>query len=260
MGMLELNSVSNSITYEVFRVLVRSSIMNCPNCDREIPNDSNFCPQCGKPQTDRLSNADISANATGNQVDGALVVGNSGSIVVNLRNEKSENARVKAEPKWRSPLTKDVLTWISCIAGVLALFPANSIYHWVATKQFKFATLKEIDKPLISSICVIIVLMLIFFGSRRLRKITKKQLTFPLAFNYGISGVGEHLSLIKLKSKCPICKGNLRYKKYEYDFHYEYYSNKRRKKVIDKKKPFVVCSRNAEHRWYVDPAIFCEAF
>ena len=253
--MLESDSVSNSIAYEVFKVLVRSPIMNCPNCDRKIPYDSNFCPQCGKLLTDKLSNTGISANATGNQVDGALVVGNSGSIVVNLRNEKSENAQIKAEPKWRSPLTKDVLTWISCIAGVLALFPANSLYHWIVTGSFKSATLK----PLILYICVFSVLAFIILGSCRLRTIAKKQLTFPLAFNYGISGVGEHLSLIKLKSKCPICKGNLRYKKYEYDSHYEYYINKRSKKVIDKKKPFVVCSRNDEHRWYVDPAIFYEA-
>ena len=49
-----------------------------------------------------------------------------GDIINNISEEKQKTANYDPEPKWRSPFTLAVLTWISTIIAIVGIFPFAS--------------------------------------------------------------------------------------------------------------------------------------
>lgn len=50
-----------------------------------------------------------------------------GDIINETSASKKDEAKYTPEPKWRSPFTLAVLSWISVIIGILGLFPVGKI-------------------------------------------------------------------------------------------------------------------------------------
>ena len=50
-----------------------------------------------------------------------------GDIINNISEEKQKTANYDPEPKWRSPFTLAVLTWISTIIAIVGIFPFAKI-------------------------------------------------------------------------------------------------------------------------------------
>ena len=57
-------------------------------------------------------------------------------VIVNncvKQEEQQDRAMYKPEPVWRSPFTMAVLTWLSCIIGILSLLPLGKIVRNITT-------------------------------------------------------------------------------------------------------------------------------
>ncbi|WP_410678941.1 hypothetical protein [Avibacterium paragallinarum] len=162
---------------------------------------------------------------------------------INSENKEFTTASYQPEPIWRSKITLAILNWAGTIMGLFSLFP---LYKGIIEpiKMLLSSDYKNIGNnyfiiPLIILIALLSVVLM-------LRNIVKKQLRYPLAFNYAISGKGQELILEKIKTgPCPQCGGKMRY----YSKPIEWTGKK-----VTKAIPALECLRNSEHWYKVDPA------
>ncbi len=167
---------------------------------------------------------------------------------------RHDKAKYTPEPKWRSPFTLAVLSWISAIIAILGLFPLGKILENV------FVFLKrnvqvgsEFSMQIYFIIFIIFVALFILFFS--LKRIAKKQIRVPLFLNYAISGYGRRITLEKIHiDKCPRCGGKMKYYNKPVGWRDKYYISGKTKREITKKIPALECRRNSEHWYKVDPA------
>ena len=98
---------------------------------------------------------------------------------------------------------------------------------------------------------VLFILIIITY----LRNITKKQIRYPLLFNFAISGYDKRLTIEKIHiDRCPKCGGKMKYYNKPIEWLDTIYSNGRVKRKITKTVPALECKRNSEHWYKVDPA------
>ena len=189
------------------------------------------------------SNNEINFNGTVNFNGSSQIA--SGDIKNHNLGDISTLASYIPEPKWRSPITMAILTWISFFIGIISIFPIIKI-----AKSFMNVLGGNIQSLSILGIypylCVGLFLLLIITWT--LRTITKKQTRFPLLFNYAISGNNKRLTLEKIIAICPQCGGNMKYYNRATGWGYDGVKHE----VI--KTPALECKRNAEHFYKVDPA------
>lgn len=94
------------------------------------------------------------------------------------------------------------------------------------------------------------LLLLVF--SLWLRRITKKQIRIPLAFDYAINGMDRRIVIEMVKpDKCPICGGKMKYYNKPVEWR-EYYVDGKTKRELLKRTPALECRRNCEHWFKVD--------
>lgn len=175
-----------------------------------------------------------------------------GSVVNNKENSYEKKANYKPEPIWRSPFTMAVLTWISVVVGLFEIFPFGNILKDIINlfKMQNISYIQEIPTYSIMFAAIFIILMIII----SLRRITKKQIRYPLLFNFAISGYGERLTIEKIHiDRCPQCGGKMKYYNKPVEWR-EIYNNGKVKREIVKKIPALECKRNSKHFYEVDPA------
>lgn len=157
----------------------------------------------------------------------------------------------RAEPRWRSPFTLAVLTWISVLLGILSLIPLGKLF---------FSVLDSLTGATQTNSWFYLILFIIFaiflIITCKLRQTSKKQIRVPLFFNYALNGHGGKLTLEKIfPHNCPECGGEMRYynKPSKWiDFYHPNGDFKKRK--VTERFPAVECARNPEHYWRIDPA------
>ena len=174
----------------------------------------------------------------------------SGNVINNDNNSYDKCAHYMPEPKWRSPITMSVLNWISFVLGILSLFPLKKMVLSFLT--ILGGTQKLQNNSMDLTIFAILILLLIIVVS--LREITKKQIRYPLFFNYAISGYGKKLTFEKIHiGKCPQCGGEMKYYNKAIEWT-DKYSDGKIKREVTKRIPVFECKRNADHWYKVDPA------
>lgn len=177
-----------------------------------------------------------------------------GDIINEISTPKQVKAMYTPEPKWRSPFTLAVLSWISVFIGILGLIPIGKIFvnvlnllkgHLQAVSNFSI-------QAYLMAFIILVFLFVLFFS---LRKIVKKQIRVPLALNYALSGHDGHLTLEKIHiDNCPQCGGKMKYYNKPVEWINKYYSNGKTKCEVTKRIPVLECIRNSEHCYKVDPA------
>lgn len=134
-----------------------------------------------------------------------------GDIINGTSIPKQVEPMYTPEPKWRSPFTLAVLSWISVIVGILSLIPIGKIV--VNALNLLKGNLQVVsDFPIQTYSIAFIILVFLFILFFSLRRIAKKQIRVPLVLNYAISGHDGHLTLEKIHiDKCPKCGGKMKY-------------------------------------------------
>lgn len=176
--------------------------------------------------------------------------------IINNNNSDSPDTRATyiPEPKWRSPLTLAVLSWVSFIIAVLGLFPLGKLFENV-WNLFKGNIEDMVDFPTQTYLIIIVILTFLFIVFFSLRRIVKKQIRVPLILNYAISGFEGSIVVEKIHiSKCPICGGKMKYYNKPIEWREVMRSDGSVKREVMRKIPVLECKRNHEHFFKVDPA------
>lgn len=177
-----------------------------------------------------------------------------GDIINNTSDISMKKANYTPEPKWRSPFTMAVLTWISVIIGIAGVFPFGKLIK-SALNILRGDINMSLSSGVQTDVIFFIIFFLLFVISFRLRKIAKNQTRNPLFCNFAINGYGGRLVLEKIHiDKCPQCGGKMKYYNKPVEWREVLYSNGKIKRQIVKKVPALECKRNAEHWCKVDPA------
>lgn len=177
-----------------------------------------------------------------------------GDIINNISEEKSKMANYNPEPKWRSPFTLAVLTWISIIIAIVGMFPIVKIVKSIAY-FFSGMNRNAISLDIQKYSVIIIIFVFLFSILFALRRIAKKQTRHPLFFNFAISGYGNRLTIEKIHIEgCPQCGGKMKYYNKPVEWREIIRNNGSKKREVTKRIPALECKRNAEHWYAVDPA------
>lgn len=170
-----------------------------------------------------------------------------GDIINETFIPKQVEAMYTPEPKWRSPFTLAVLSWISMIIGILGLIPMGKIFlNTLDVLRGNFQAIS--DFPIQAYLMTFIILALLFLLFFSFRVIVKKQIRVPLVLNYALSGHDGHLILEKIHiDPCPQCGGKMKY----YNKPVEWINVDCNGKI--KRMPVLECTRNSDHCYKVDP-------
>lgn len=151
----------------------------------------------------------------------------------------------RSEPKWRSPFTLAILTWVSTIIGLSGLIPLKQIFEsplsiFKGNRQVISISHMQVD------MIIFIIWAVLFILFIDLRRIAKKQIRIPLISNYAISGLGKRITIEKIHiDKCPQCGGRMKYYQKTVKCSDESYNGE--------KIPVLECMRNNKHYYEVDP-------
>lgn len=234
--------------------------LRCPFCFKNISDTSKFCPECGRNLVKGSLGSNI-INASGdNRIIGQLTQGNNGSIVINDLEKDAATPTVKPVPVWRSPVTQSILGWIGTATGVIGIIlPSGDLLVRICHffQNWRNSSDGAIDNRCITDLLIVSIAAILLIVIIRLFRMTRQELTYPVMFGLGISGVGKRISLLKITSTpCPRCGGRLRYRNCPTETRVDTYSDGSSKETVLEKRPFVVCTRNADHRWLVDATLF----
>ena len=96
--------------------------MICSKCSVNVSESDRFCSHCGHPLELVATN---SVDARNGKIEAPIFqVG--GSIFYNPEQPesfKASKASYDAVPKWRSPVTQGVLSWVGLVLGLAGVFP-----------------------------------------------------------------------------------------------------------------------------------------
>lgn len=178
-------------------------------------------------------------------------------VIVNncvKQEEQQDRAVYKPEPVWRSPFTLAVLTWMSCIIGILSLLPLGKMIRSVITLvSGSLETLNTNDIQISSLAFVVLFLLLMIILP--VRRITNLQTRHPLICNFAINGYGKKIVIEKIHTKqCPKCGGKMKYYNKPIEWVDKLYSDGKVKREVRKRIPVLECKRNSNHCYVVDYA------
>lgn len=227
--------------------------MICPNtaCGVTVSSGARFCPECGT----RLGNGNIglsqSINAGGGNISGGVYQAGH-DVIFNPRPSDPVSASYEAVPKWRSPFTQGVLSWIGLIIGLVGLLP---LWKLVQLVHGLFSGGVPSGSGSIIWSVVLAFLAIIFVVVIYLHRISKDQLRRPLILGWAVSGSGRRITLERISAgRCPKCGGKMRYlnKPTKWIDHSRADGGTRRE--VTERVPALECRRNPKHWFEVDPA------
>lgn len=227
--------------------------MICPACGRSAESYQRFCGDCG---VSLNGGAGYTVSTGGGSVHGNIYQAGH-DLVVNPSADTAPMVTYEAVPKWRSPITQALLSWVGLLVGLMSLFPlwkvfqpAVDLLHLGPGRAFGG------DVPAIPIIWLIVflILFLILALVLSLCRVTSGQLRKPLIFGWAVNGSGRRITLEKIRAgKCPSCGGKMRYyNKLRPIDHDE--SNGKRWREVRERVPALECKRNPKHWAEVDPA------
>ncbi len=178
-------------------------------------------------------------------------------VIVNncvKQEEQQDKAMYKPEPVWRSPFTLAVLTWMSCIFGILSLLPLGKMVRNItALFSGSLETLNANDIQI--SLLAFIVLFMLLMITLTVRRIANLQTRHPLICNFAINGYGKKIVIEKIHTeKCPKCGGKMKYYNKPIEWVDKLYSDGKVKREVTKRIPVLECKRNSNHCYLVDYA------
>ncbi len=178
-------------------------------------------------------------------------------VIVNncvKQEEQQDRAMYKPEPVWRSPFTLAVLTWMSCIIGILSLLPLGKMVRNItALFSDSLETLNANDIQI--SLLAFIVLFMLLMITLTVRRIANLQTRHPLICNFAINGYGKKIVIEKIHTeKCPKCGGKMKYYNKPIEWVDKLYSDGKVKREVTKRIPVLECKRNSNHCYLIDYA------
>lgn len=225
--------------------------LNCSKCSANVSELDRFCFHCGNPLESIVNN---SVDAVHGSVDGPVI---QAGRDVYYRPESSEppKASYDAVPKWRSPLTQAVLSWIGLVLGIFGILPI-----WKLVKPFLDLLWHQRIAPITGGYFVIWIVILVIFVAMfslvgTLRRLTKRELRIPLRLGWAISGYNHRITLEKIEiSRCPTCNGKMKYYMKPTKWCDRIKDNGSRRRVVTERTPVLECVRNPKHMFEIDPA------
>ena len=200
---------------------------------------------------DKFSKSNIN-NVSDNVFNGPTYI-----VAENNKNFKEnvieKGAKYTPEPVWRSPITMATLSWIGFFISLIGIFPFYKIFEPIIN-LFNNKSIK-INPNNSTYLAIFVVIMIALMMIIRLRNITKKEIRYPLFFNYAISGFGRKLTIEKIHiEKCPKCGGKMKYFNKPIEWRDTLKSNGKIRREVTKRVPALQCKRNSDHWFKVDPA------
>ena len=220
-----------------------------PEYRAEMSESAKFCSEC-----DRQSAYDAKNSLTV-EVDTHGGIYQAGrDLIFNSVEPVQSPARYEGVPKWRSPFTLAVLTWIGAVLAVLACFPLWGIVKGVC-ELFVVRDFTEVKYFILWNFLFLVIL--IIFGSLivRLWRMAETETRRPLMFGWSVSGKGRRITFEKFNAgRCPVCYGKLKYCMIGTGW-IDYVSNDgQRKRKVMERTSILKCRRNPKHWYEVDPA------
>ena len=117
-----------------------------------------------------------------------------GDIINNISEEKQKTANYDPEPKWRSPFTLAVLTWISTIIAIVGIFPFAKIVKSIVC-FFRGMNGNTISLDMQKYSIIFIIFVFLFFS------IKKDMIKLRVYIKEKISAVKLKKSLIENNKK-----------------------------------------------------------
>lgn len=168
--------------------------------------------------------------------------------------EQQDRALYEPEPVWRSPFTLAVLTWMSCIVGILSLLPLRKMIRSVINLFNGSLETFNTNNIQINSLAFVVLFLLLMI-TLAVRRIANLQTRHPLICNFAINGYGKRIAIEKIHiEKCPKCGGKMKYYNKPIDWTDKIYSDGKIKREVTKRIPVLECKRNSNHYYVVDYA------
>lgn len=225
--------------------------MNCRVCERPVEQHQRFCGNCGAP-IGGVSGQNVSTG--GGDVHGGLYQAGR-DVVVNPVPSTPPSATYEAVPKWRSPFTQSVLSWLGLFVGLASVFPLWKLLEPIFSLFAKGLVPTEPSSGQAWWFGAFGLLLMILAVALWLRRLTKYQLRQPLFLGWAMSGAGRRITLERIHAgSCPYCGGRMRYysRPTRRTEHIDADGNRRRE--VTERVPALECKRNAKHWFEVDPA------
>ena len=220
--------------------------MICSKCSANVSESDRFCSHCGHPLKLVVTN---SVDARNGKIEAPIFQAGRDIFYSPGQPEslKAPKASYDAVPKWRSPFTQAVLSWIGVVLGVLGIVPISKILGFHAAPSVGI----DLILWLVALLIAFVALGLVW----SLRELTKRETRRPLRFGWAISGYNHRITLEKIEvSRCPTCNGKMKYYMKPTDWYYRINNNGSRKRVVTERTPMLECLRNPKHSFEVDPA------
>lgn len=224
--------------------------MKCA-CGRNAKPGDAFCSGCGNP----LAGSSNTISTGGGPNYGSQFQAGRDLYVSQSTPTHSEGASYEAIPKWRTPFTQAVLTWIGFVTGIGSLFPLGKVFEpLVDTIRLGAGVSTDYTHPFMW-LTIFIILIVIAALALSGRAVAKKQLRVPVIRGWAVSGQGKRLTVERIKAgKCPKCHGQLKYYNKAVEWTTRHGADGKEKREVTKKKPALECKRNPDHFFWVDIA------
>lgn len=223
----------------------------CPVCGRSAESQQRFCGDCGASLN---GSAGHSVSTGGGDIQGNIYQAGR-DVVVNHSADTAPVATYKAVPKWRSPITQALLSWVGLLVGLMSLFPLWKIVQPAVDLLRSDPRRVSGGDASITWLIVFSVLILVLVVALNLRSVTSSQLRKPLIFGWAVSGSGRRITLEKIVTgKCPQCGGKMRYYNKPVSWIDYIEPNGRQRRKVTERVPALECRRNPKHWGEVDPA------
>lgn len=226
--------------------------VNCAACGEPIALGKKFCGECGAP-ADGVVLGNVASTGGGDVHGGLYQAGR--DVVVNSGPSEPASASYEAVPRWRSPFTLAVLSWIGLLVGLIGLLPLWKLVQPILEVLGPKENGGQDGSASIGWVAAFCILALILVLVLDLRRIARSQLRQPLIFGWALSGQGGRITLEKVHAgRCPKCGGTMRYfnKPTEWINHLE--ASGRKWREVTERVPALECRRNPKHWFEVDAA------
>ena len=224
--------------------------MECSSCGKPVEAGSRFCGQCGCAVGSR---GNVASTGGGDIHGGVLQAGR--DVVVHPPPEATASASYEAVPKWRSPLTLGVLSWLSLVVGLLGLLPLWEVGQWVVGTFTGGGGSPPSVQDAALWVAALVLLALLLLLVLSLRRIAKRQLREPLILGWAVSGSGRRITLEKIRAgPCPRCGGKMRYRSRPTKWLDHLKPGGGVRHEVTERAPALECQRNPKHVFWVDPA------
>ena len=106
--------------------------VKCPKCSANVSESDRFCPHCGHPLELVATN---SVDARNGKIEAPIFQAGRDIIYNPEQSESFEDSKASYDsvPKWRTPFTQAVLSWMGVLLGIFGIVPISKIFGFYVT-------------------------------------------------------------------------------------------------------------------------------